>query len=77
MQTIASDLRLTPQAKTVLRHLKKRGSISNMEAMIVYSISRLSSCIHEIRRRAGYNVETVIKKDDHGHKYSHYSLING
>jgi hypothetical protein len=73
--TVASDLKLTPQARTVLSHLKKR-SISPMEAMITYGISRLASCIHEIRKRAGYDVETVVKHDEHGHKYARYSLAN-
>ncbi len=72
--TVASDLRLTPQAKTVLRHLKKRGSISPAEALIVHGISRLAACIHEIRKRAGYRVATEMRQDEHGHKYASYKL---
>lgn len=70
----ADDLRLTPQAKIVLSHLKKRGRISPAEADRVYGISRLASCIHEIRHRAGYSVKTEQRRDDVGHKYAKYIL---
>jgi hypothetical protein len=60
----------------VLKHLKANKSVSPMEALIVYGISRLASCIHEIRRKAGYNVECVINQDDAGHKYARYSLAS-
>jgi len=72
--SIADDLRLTPQAKTVLVHLKTRQHISPAEALIVYGISRLASCIHEIRRRAGYSVACDIRRDAQGHKYANYRL---
>jgi hypothetical protein len=74
MTTVANDLRITPQARTVLAHLKRNGSISNMEAQVIYSISRLAACIYEIRRRAGYTVESKSRRDDYGHKYTRYSL---
>lgn len=73
--TIASDLKLTPQAKDVLAHLKRRAHISPAEAERVYGITRLASCIHEIRKRAGYNVKTELKRDDVGHKYANYVLL--
>lgn len=72
--SIAADLRLTPQAKTVLSHIKRNNSISPTEALIVHGISRLASCIHEIRKRAGYLVDCEIRKDDQGHKYASYSF---
>lgn len=71
--SIADDLRLTPQAKTVLSHLKRRKHISPTEALAVYSISRLASCIHEIRK-VGYDVRKEMKQDDRGHRYAKYSL---
>jgi len=71
--TIARDLALKPQAKTVLRHLRKKGHISPMEALIVYSISRLAASIFEIRN-LGYEVRTVVKHDAQGHKYAKYTL---
>jgi hypothetical protein len=45
-----------------------------MKALVVYSISRLASCIHEIRHRAGYEVGTEVAEDSMGHKYAVYKL---
>lgn len=78
LPSVSADLRLTPQAKTVLAHLKnpkRHNRISPSEAERVYGISRLASCIHEIRKRAGYDVKTTVKRDDFGHKYARYSLV--
>ena len=72
--SIANDLRLKPQTKTVLRHLRKGNHISPMQALVVYSISRLAPCIHDIRK-AGYNVSTEVKRDAQGHKYAQYALV--
>ena len=72
--TIADDLRLTPQAKTVLAHLKTHGDITPLKADGVYGITRLASCIHEIRK-VGHRVSCDIIKDDYGSKYGHYKLL--
>jgi hypothetical protein len=72
--TVADDLRLTPQAKTVLVHLRKHGDITPAKADTVYGITRLASCIHEIRR-VGYTVATEVRFDDVGHKYGQYTLL--
>jgi hypothetical protein len=72
--SLAADLRLTPQARTVLAHLRRRPHITPMEALTVYGIPRLASCIHEIRNRAGYVVITENCKDDEGGRYGRYSL---
>lgn len=71
--TVADDLRLTPQARTVLAHLKRHGDITPLKAEGVYGIPRLASCIHEIRR-VGYKVNCTVRKDDFGGKYGHYVL---
>jgi hypothetical protein len=73
--SIADDLKLTPQARTVLSYLRKHGRISPAKADRVFGITRLASCIHEIRRRAGYKVSTTINRDEQGHKYSEYKLL--
>lgn len=70
---IVKEIRLTPQAKTILRHLETRGSISPMEAQIAYSITRLAACIYEIRK-SGHAVNAVIKYDEARHKYTKYAL---
>ena len=69
----ADDLRITPQARIILRHLKAGKGISPQEALVVYSISRLASCIHEIRA-AGYRVCTTMRQDERDHKYAKYTL---
>lgn len=71
--SIGADLRLSPQARTVLAHLKRHGDITPMKALTVYGISRLASCIHEIRK-AGYSVKTVVALDDMGGKYGQYTF---
>jgi hypothetical protein len=74
--SFVGELNLTPQAKTVLLHLKRKKHISPAEALIVYSISRLASCIHEIRKKAGFTVDCKIKMDAQGHKYAKYTLAS-
>jgi hypothetical protein len=72
--SLATDLSLPPQARKILSHLEKGKSITPMEAMIVYHISRLSDCIFKIRN-AGYNVECETRKDEVGAKYARYTLV--
>lgn len=79
-QSIAADLRITPQARTILKHLLDGKVITPMKALSVYGISRLAACIYEIRTRAGYTVNTYVREDEAGHKYAQYSLpraLNG
>lgn len=71
--SVAADLRLTPQARTVLVHLREHGDITPAKADRVYGITRLASCIHEIRQ-AGYKVKTKVLRDDMGSKYGLYVL---
>jgi hypothetical protein len=66
-------INLSPQQKTILIHLSRGQSISNMEALIVYNISRLSDVILKLRRK-GFEVQTDIRVDQAGHKYSRYTL---
>ena len=71
--SIINDLSLKPQAKTILRHLRKHGHISPMQALVVYAIARLAPCIFDIRN-VGYAVETQIMHDAQGHKYAKYTM---
>lgn len=70
---LVKQISLSPQQKTILGHLSRGQSISNMEALIVYNISRLSDVVLKLRRK-GYEVETEVRVDQAGHKYSRYSL---
>jgi hypothetical protein len=71
--TLANDLKLPPQAKTVLRHLEKGKTISPLQAWMVYGIYRLSDCIFKIRN-AGHDVTTHECMDERGRKYADYQL---
>lgn len=63
----------TSQRKTIVRHLKDRGTISPMEALVSYGIYRLAAIIHSLRED-GWGINTEMKKDGNGHKYARYSL---
>jgi len=71
--TLANDLKLPPQAKTILRHLEQGKTISLMESIFVYNITRLSDCIFKIRN-AGHDVICEMREDARGHEYGRYRL---
>ena len=66
-------INLSPQQKVILGHLMRGQSISNMESLIVYNISRLSDVILKLRRK-GFDIHTDVRKDNTGKKYSRYTL---
>lgn len=70
---IAKLLKLKPQTRKILNHLSKYGSITPMEAWTVYSIYRLSACIHDLRK-TGISIATELKEDASGHKYARYEV---
>lgn len=65
--------KLHPSDKVILKHLKKRGSISPMEALASYSCARLAPRIFNLRQ-AGYPISTKINQDAPGHRYARYTL---
>lgn len=71
--SIADDLRLKPQARKILSHLKQGRTISPLEAQTVYGVFRLAASIYEIRQ-AGYRINAQNKQDEAGHKYARYSM---
>lgn len=48
----------TNKTNEILRHLKRYGSITSMEAISMYGATRLSAIIYNLRRR-GYDIETI------------------
>jgi hypothetical protein len=66
---------VTPQSKTILRHLEQAGHITPVEAATVYKARHLPSKIFEIKQ-AGYDVKTVMRKDLTGQRYAHYVLVD-
>lgn len=72
---LANDLRLTPMAKTVLRHLERHGTMSPGEADRVYSITRLAPRIHELRTKGLRDIKMELRWDAMGTRYAHYTLV--
>lgn len=70
------ELSVSPQARRILNHLEKRGSISPMEAIITYGITRLAARVYELRR-IGVDVQTNMKSDESGKHYARYTLNRG
>ena len=63
---------LTPQAHTVLNHIRKTGSITQREALMDHSIQCLTKRIQELRDN-GYRVKTTVKKHPiTGQRYARY-----
>lgn len=72
--TLAQTITLCPQTRKVLVHLEKSGTISPLEAFGVYRITRLAARIEELRR-VGFNIRTLMKKDNTGTRYAEYRLV--
>lgn len=69
----------TDKTKEVLNHLKTYGSITSLEAINLFSATRLSAIIYNLRHK-GYNITSKEEKtiDKYGHpvKYARYTLGN-
>lgn len=63
------------QIDTVLAHLRRyrRAGITSMVAWERYSITRLSSAIHDLRKR-GAAIETELRQSADGSRYAVYRL---
>lgn len=66
------------QCQMVIDHMNKKGSITSIEAMKKYGITRLGSVIHILRRKEDYNIlsKNETSKNRYGRKvtYSRYFL---
>jgi len=67
---------MTPQARTVLRHLVQEGSITPMVAAGIYKVRSLPRRICDLKD-AGIKVETELRKDATGQRYAFYTLPQG
>ena len=70
---LVREVSLKPLGRKIISHLRNRGSISQLEAFSTYGTFRLSAQIHDLRK-AGYNIETVMKRDEDGQEYARYYL---
>lgn len=74
------NTRLAPQTTTILRHLEKVGSISNVEAQALYKCRALPKRISEIDRAIALDMNDMryiareTKKDATGQRYVRYYL---
>jgi hypothetical protein len=73
MASIATEVSLTPAAKTVLLHLRRRGTISPMEALTTYGLPKVAFQIHQLRK-FGYRIESELREDEAGHRYARYNM---
>jgi len=55
-------------------HLKTGKSITQLEAIGLYSLFRLAARIHELKR-AGWAIGTQLKRDQNGSEYAEYRLL--
>lgn len=66
---------LTPQCRTILKHLKKGHTITQRSALIDFGIAALPRRIADLKE-AGYDIESVMEHNKlTGQRYVRYSLI--
>lgn len=70
---LATDINLGKQQRVILQHLKDGKNITQMKAMGVYHIPRLSDVVLKLKRK-GYNIVTEMCDDEVGGRYASYSL---
>lgn len=66
-------LNLTPQAREVLKHMERHGSIS-LIAGLGMGITRLAARINDLRN-AGFNIVTELVPDSSKSRYAVYHLV--
>lgn len=67
-------MKLSPQAKIVLKHLLSVGSITAVEASAVHRIRSLSRRVTELDQVGGYLIQKEHKRDVVGQRYVKYSV---
>ncbi len=61
------------QVQQIKNHLLSGKSITQVQAMAVYGIARLSSCIEDLRN-LGHDIDCVLKRDEMGKQYGEYRI---
>lgn len=62
------------QHELIIEHFRSGRSLSQMEALGVYSIHRLASRVDELRQM-GWPIVTEMKHDRTGRRYARYSCV--
>jgi hypothetical protein len=65
---------LSPATKQIWDHLKKVGSISNVEAQAIYRCRALPRRIKDIEESLGVTIHRARKQDATGQRYTRYSV---
>ena len=69
------------QCVDILQHMEINGSITDLEAYMIYHIRRLASRVHDLKKMYGYNVgsvwETSVNAAGEPVRYKRYFLIKG
>ena len=60
----------------ILEYLKQGNYVSDARAVELCNSYRLSSIIHELRHRHGYNIQDRWRETETGYKYKEYYLID-
>lgn len=63
------------KTEIILNYLKEGNYISDSKAVELCNSYRLSSIIHELRRRHNLNVQDRWRKSENGYKYKEYYLL--
>ena len=63
------------QSQKILKHLSSGRSLSPLQALGLFGCYRLAGRIYDLKR-AGHQIETIIKSDDQGRTYASYVLKN-
>lgn len=66
---------LSPGAQRVVTHLRKKGSISNVEAQAIFKMRALPRRIADLRE-VGYQITTTNEKDTMGQRYRRYHVAD-
>ena len=61
------------QNQKILKHLRSGKSLSPLQALGLFGCYRLAGRIYDLKR-AGHQIETIIKSDDQGRTYASYAL---
>lgn len=74
LKALAKSGEITPQARTVARHLADKGTLTGVEAEQVYRIRHLPRRIADLRLRAA-SIKSVPCKDPTGQRYVRYTVV--
>lgn len=69
-----TKVKLSPQAREVLRAIERLGSITPVEASAILKVRSLTARITEIDRKTNVNITREWKTDGEGQRYMRYSL---